>query len=73
MRTFSAAFIAAFLAAGTLAAHAETAKPAKAAPAKSTCKGLAEDACKANTACKWTAGTGSAAGKCTKAKKPAAK
>jgi hypothetical protein len=73
MRTFTAAFIAAFLAAGTVAAYAQSAAPAKAAPAKSKCKGLAEADCKANTSCTWTAGTGSAAGKCTKTKKPASK
>jgi hypothetical protein len=72
MRTFTAAFIAAFLAAGTVAAYAQSAAPAK-APAKSKCKGLAETDCKANTTCTWTAGTGSAAGKCTKTKKPASK
>jgi hypothetical protein len=66
MRTFTAAVIAAFFAAGTVAAYAETA--AKTAP---KCKGMVEADCKANTACKWTAGTGSAAGKCTKAKKSA--
>jgi hypothetical protein len=70
MRIFSAALVAAFFAAGTVAAYAETAPaPAKAAaPAKVKCKKLAEAACVAPD-CTWTPGVGSAKGKCTKAKK----
>ncbi|MGO9486658.1 MAG: hypothetical protein ACLPX9_19130, partial [Rhodomicrobium sp.] len=70
MRILSAAIIAAFFAAGSVAAYAQDAAPAPAAKAapKVKCKGKAEADCKAPD-CTWTAGTGSAAGKCTKAKK----
>jgi hypothetical protein len=70
MRILSAAIVAAFFAAGSVAAYAQDAAPA--APAKTAkvkCKKLDETGCKANAACTWTAGTGTAAGKCTKAKK----
>lgn len=68
MRILSAAIIAALFASGSIAAYAQEAAPAaKAAPAKSKCKGKAEAECVAPD-CKWTAGTGTAKGKCTKAK-----
>jgi hypothetical protein len=69
MRILSAAIFVAFFAAGSVAAYAQDAAPA--APAKTAkvkCKKLAEADCKAPD-CTWTAGTGSAKGKCTKAKK----
>jgi hypothetical protein len=72
MRILSAAVIAAFFTAGSLAAYAQTQAPA--APAKTAtvkCSKRAEADC-TPPACTWTPGTGSAAGKCTKAKKPAA-
>ncbi len=73
MRILSAAIFVAFFAAGSVAAYAQDAAPAApAAPAKTAkvkCKKLDETGCKANAACTWTAGTGSAKGKCTKVKK----
>ncbi len=74
MRILSAAVIAAFFTAGSVAAYAQTptpAAPAKTAPAKVKCSKRAEADCTAPD-CKWTPGTGSAKGKCSKAKKPAA-
>ncbi len=68
MRILSAAIVAAFFTAGSVAAYAQDAAPA-AKPAKLNCKKLDEDSCKANVACTWTDGKGSAKGKCTKAKK----
>jgi len=71
MRILSAAIFVAFFAAGSVAAYAQDAAPAAPAakPAKTNCKKLDETGCKANAACTWTAGTGSAKGKCTKVKK----
>ncbi len=71
MRILSAAIFVAFFAAGSVAAYAQDAAPAAPAakPAKTGCKKLDETGCKANAACTWTAGTGTAAGKCTKVKK----
>ena len=69
MRILSAAVIAAFFTAGSLAAYAQTpapaTPPAQTAPAKVKCKKRAEADCTAPD-CKWTAGTGSAAGRCTR-------
>jgi hypothetical protein len=71
MRILSAAMIAAFFTAGSLAAYAQTAAPATpAAPAakKAKCKGLTEANCKAPD-CTWVAPTGTQTkGKCKKAK-----
>jgi len=72
MRILSAAVIAAFFTAGSLAAYAQT--PAPAAPpktAKVKCSKRAEAECTAPD-CTWTPGKGTAAGKCSKTKKPAA-
>jgi len=75
MRTLSAALIAAFFTAGSLAAYAQTpapSAPAKTAPAKVKCRARAEADCTAPD-CKWTPPTGSqTAGKCSKAKKTTA-
>ncbi len=75
MRILLAAVMAAFFTAGSLAAYAQTpapaTPPAKTAPAKVKCKKRAEADCTAPD-CTWTAGTGTAAGKCSRAKKPAA-
>ncbi len=67
MRILSAAIMAAFFTAGSVAAHAQDAEPAPAPmakPAKVSCKKLDKEACTATAACKWTA-----KGKCVKAKK----
>jgi hypothetical protein len=66
MRILSAAIVAAFFTAGSMAAHAETAKPVATKTVK--CTKRAEAECTAPD-CTWTAGKGSAKGKCTKAKK----
>jgi hypothetical protein len=71
MRILLAAIVAAFFTAVSFAAHAETAetaKPAASKTAKVKCTKRAEAACTAPD-CAWTAGKGSAKGKCTKAKK----
>jgi hypothetical protein len=68
MRILLAAVVAAFFTAGSVAAYAQDAAPAKTAKAKVKCSKKAEADCTAPD-CTWTAGTGSAKGKCTKAKK----
>ncbi len=69
MRILLAAAVAAFFAAGTLSASAQAPAPAAAAKPKA-CKTLKSEAdCTPRTDCTWTAGTGTAKGKCTKAKK----
>jgi hypothetical protein len=68
MRILLAAIVAAFFTAGSLAAHAETAKLVASKTAKVKCTKVAEAECTAPD-CTWTAGKGSAKGKCTKAKK----
>ena len=71
MRILLAAIVAAFFTAGSVAAYAQDAAPAapvKTAKAKVKCSKKAEADCTAPD-CTWTAGTGSAKGKCTKAKK----
>jgi hypothetical protein len=67
MRILVAAIVAAFFAAGSVAAYAQDAEPAPAPmakPVKVNCKKLDEEACTATPACTWTA-----KGKCIKAKK----
>jgi hypothetical protein len=66
MRILLAAIVAAFFTAGSVAAYAQDAAPAKTAKVK--CSKKAEAECTAPD-CTWTPGTGSAKGKCTKAKK----
>jgi hypothetical protein len=66
MRILLAATVAAFFTAGSVAAHAETAKLVASKTVK--CSKRAEAECTAPD-CTWTPGTGSAKGKCTKAKK----
>jgi hypothetical protein len=71
MRILTAALVAAFFTAGSVAAYAQDAAPAPVKTAKTAkvkCSKKAEAECVAPD-CTWTAGTGSAKGKCTKAKK----
>ncbi len=73
MRTLSAALIAAFFTAGSLAAYAQAPAPAAPAkPAKVKCSKRAEADCTAAAGCTWTPPTGTqTAGKCSKTKKTA--